>query len=115
MMQAKLTALVVMSIVCGLPAAHAMEASSGPKTMEPQPLHATTPHASIDTSVSPPPSNQAGSLGRSPAPDCDGQRPSTASVTALLSRAVRSSTAARGVQCPMLPDSNLSTVQELHP
>ena len=51
MMQTKLAALVVMSIGCGLPAAHAMEASSRPDTMEPPQLHATALNASRVTLV----------------------------------------------------------------
>ena len=77
-MQTNLATLVFMSIVCGLAAAHAMEASSGREASESQPLYATVPNAGLVTSVSPPPSSHAGSLRRNPAPDCYGQRPQIA-------------------------------------
>jgi hypothetical protein len=112
MMQTKLAALVVMSIVCGLSAAQAAETSSGPEATE---LHTTAPNAGIVTSISPSPSSHAGSLGRNPAPDCDRPMPSTASVPARLSRLVRSSTTARGVQCPIPPVSDNMPSQESHP
>jgi len=115
-MQIKLAALVVMSTLCGLPAAHAAETSNGPDTMAPLPLHATDPNASLVTSVSSPPSSHAGSLGRNPAPDCDGPIPSTSPVTVLLSRLARSSTVAQGKHCSMPPGPETSPyIEELHP
>jgi hypothetical protein len=104
-----------MSVLCGLSAAQAVEASSGPDTIEPPQLHATAPNASLVTSVSPPLLDKAESLQRRVAPDCDSVTPSTASVTALLSRFVRSSTPARGVQCPIPPVPEHLTIQEVHP
>ena len=49
------------------------------------------------------------------APDCNGQSPSTTSVTALLSRLVRPSTIAKGVYCPIPPVSDQAPAQERHP
>jgi hypothetical protein len=83
--------------------------------MEPLPLHATAPNAGIVTSVPQSPSSHAESLRKSTDPNCYGQLPSTASVTPLLSRLVRSSNTARGVQCQIPPLPNQSTTQKLHP
>lgn len=47
--------------------------------------------------------------------DCDGQPPSTLSVTTVLSRIVRSSNITRGVQCPIPPVPDQSTTQEMRP
>ena len=108
-----LAALVVMSIGWGLPAAYAAESSSGADTIEPQ--HATVPNTSLVTSVSPPPSGKAEFLQGRAAPDCDGVAPSAGAVTALLSRFVRSSNTAHGVQCSIPPLPDQLTTQELHP
>ena len=110
-----LAALVAMTIGWGLPAAYAAETSSRAEATEAQDLPVAAPHANIATSGSPSPSNNAGSLPTSAAPDCDGVASSASSVPALLSRLVRSSTAAHGVQCPMPPIPNQSPVEELHP
>jgi muramidase (phage lysozyme) len=47
--------------------------------------------------------------------DCDGYRPSTGSVTALLRKIVHTSSTPRGVQCPIPPVPDHSTTQEPHP
>jgi hypothetical protein len=113
--QITLAAFVFMSIMCGLAAAHAMEASSGADTVEPPELRTATSKTSIDTSVSPPPSGKAEFLQGRAAPDCDGVAPSAGAVTALLSRFVRSSNTAHGVQCSIPPLPDQLTTQELHP
>mgnify|MGYP001603042428 CR=1 FL=1 len=114
-MQTRLAASVFISILCGLAAAHAAETSSKPEAVESQAQPATVPHAGMVTGVSPTPLSLTGSLQRNAAPDCDGAAPSTGTVTALLSRLVRSSAAARGVQCPIPPVPDHLTIQELHP
>jgi hypothetical protein len=47
--------------------------------------------------------------------DCDGQSSMKDSVTALISRLVRSSTVVRGVQCPIPAPADTSQLEELRP
>ena len=110
-----LVALVAMTISWGLPVAQAAETVSGADTIESLPSDTTTSRSSSITSPSQRPLPHVGSLPQSAAPDCDGQAPSTGTVTALRSRLDRSSTLAHGVQCPIPPVPDHLTRQELHP
>jgi len=114
-MQTKLARLVIISICCGLPAAQVAGLPRGTDKAEALPLHATAPKESIVTSVSPSPSSHGESLGRSPAPDCNGQPPSTDSVSTLGNRFVHSSSVVHNVQCPIPPVPDKSTLEEFHP
>ena len=96
--------LILIPIMVGFPLAYAAAPSLDSETTES--LEPPTPlsQLGIGTHASRPPSNNAGPLPKSAAPDCDGAPPSsTGPVMALLSRLVRSSSAARGVQCPIPP------------
>lgn len=112
-MRTHLAALVVVGIVWGLSTTHATETSSKPEASKLQDLPATVPDPQIATKESP--SSPAEALQKGAALDCDGVAPSSSSVTALLSKLVRSSTIARGRQCLISPIPDQSTVQELHP
>ena len=116
MRQTNLAGLLVISLLVGFPPAYAAAAATNAGATESHDQRLPSQHASIATSTAQPPSNNAGSLGRTPAPDCDGQLPSTSPVTALLSRLVRSSTVAQGKHCSMPPGPETSPyIEELHP
>ena len=115
-MQTKLVALVAISLLVGCPPAYAAATSSNTGATESLDPHLSSPQPSIATSTAQPSSNNAGSFRRTPAPDCDGLRPSTNLVTALLSRLVRSSAVAQGKHCSMPPGPEKSPyIEELHP
>lgn len=97
-MRTHLAALVFISIVCDLPAVLAVEISIKPQ-----------PPASQTRSSSAPQAQQKS------AQDCEGKASATGSVTALLSKLVRSSSATRGVQCPIPPVPEQATIQENNP
>jgi hypothetical protein len=61
------------------------------------------------------PNTAASTSAKNNDPECDGQSSSTASVTALISRLVRSSADTAGVQCPIPPVPDESPLQELPP
>jgi hypothetical protein len=115
-MQNKLARLVVMSLVYGLPPAFGAATSTFAGTTEPQELPTASPQISVATSTSQSPPSHGKSVRGNSAPNCEGQSPSNASVTILLSRLVRSSAIVRGVQCtiPPIPDKSL-LVEEFHP
>jgi hypothetical protein len=115
MIQTKLVGLLVISLSVGFPSAYAAAVATNASTTESLDPHLPSQQASIATSTSQPVSSNVESHQKNAAPDCDGEAPSTASVPALLSRFVRSSTIARGVQCPIPPIPNQSTEEELHP
>ncbi|MDO8356982.1 MAG: hypothetical protein Q7U76_11385 [Nitrospirota bacterium] len=115
MRQITLAALIAVTISGGLPAAHSMEASSGPDTIPP-PLHMTTSQSSRNiTNPSQPSSDHVAPLPQNTAPDCDGETPSSGSVTALLSRLVGSSSVMAGKRCPIPPIPGNRPIQEPHP
>ena len=115
-MRNKLAKLVVMSLLYGLPPAFAAATSTFAGTTESQELPTASPQISVATSTSQSPPSHGKSIRRDPAPNCEGQPLSNASVTALLSRLVRSSAIVRGVQCPIppIPDRSL-LIEEFHP
>lgn len=80
MMQTKLATLVFMSIACGLPEAHAAGTSSGPDTLQPPLLHRNNFKSRRITSPSQPPSNHAGALLKSAAPEGDREAPAVHSL-----------------------------------
>jgi hypothetical protein len=113
MIQIKLVGLLVISLLVGFPSAYAAAAATNASTTESLDPRLPSQQAGIGTSTSQSPSNHVGALPKSAAPDCDGVAPSAASVPALLSRFVRSSSGMRGKQCtgPPVPDK----LEELHP
>jgi hypothetical protein len=113
MMQTKLVGLLVISLLVGFPSAYAAVAATNASTTESLDPRLPSQQASIATSTSQPVSSNAESLRKSGAPDCDGVAPSTASVPALLSRFVRSSSGVRGKQCTGPPVQD--KLEELHP
>lgn len=114
-MRNKLATLVVMSLMYGLPLAFTAATSTFAGTTEPQALPTPSPKMSVATSTSQSPPSHGKSVRGNPAPDCEGQPPSSASVTALLNRLVRSSAVARDVQCPIPPVPDKSRLEEFHP
>lgn len=108
-------ATFIISTLLGIPTAHATEHPEGASTITPPLLHNTVSHTGSMTSPLQPSSNPPAPSSQSIAPDCDGKAPATGSVTALLSKFVRSSNTARGVQCPIPPVSDQSTTQETRP
>jgi hypothetical protein len=114
-MQTKLAALVVVSIFYGLTPVYAAENSTNVSKPESHDLRVPAPQMSIAMGTSQPSSAEDGPLRKSPDPECEEQMPSTGAATALLNRLVRSSTTARGVQCPIPPVPDKSTLEEFHP
>jgi hypothetical protein len=116
MMQPKLVGLLIISLlVGGFPPAYAAATSTKASTTESLDQRLPSQHASIATNTSQPPATTAGVIQKHRAQDCDGEAPSSGSVTTLLSRLVRSSTVAQGKQCPMPPPPDTSHAEELHP
>lgn len=115
MMQSKLAAIIVSCIQCGWPVTHATANSVNASTIESQERQAASPQAVNATNASEPLASQAGVHQQSAAPNCDGEAPSVTSVTALLSRIIRSSGTIHGVQCPIPPVHEPVPLQETHP
>ena len=115
-MRNKLTRLVVMSLLYGLPPAFAAATSTFAGTTESQELSIPSPQMSVAASTPQPPPSHGKFVRGNPDPNCEGQPPLNASVTALPIRPVRSSAIVRGVQCPIppVPDKSL-LVEEFHP
>ena len=104
MRQLASTGLVVMCVLGGYSAAHATETSASLMRKDLQETRVKSLQANTNTPASQPVHHSPGTDGMNAGPECDGQVvPSTGSVTALLSRVVRSSTAASTVQCPIPP------------
>jgi len=114
-MRIKLPMLIVMSLMYGLPPAFGAATSPFVDTTESQALSPPSTQTSVATTTSQSHSCHGESVRMNPAQDCDGQAASATSVTALLSRLVRSSGVARGVQCPIPPLPDESQLKELHP
>jgi hypothetical protein len=115
-MRNNLAKLVGMSLLYGLPPAFAAATSTFAGTTESQELSTASPQMGGATGTSQSPPSHGKSVQGNPAPNCEGQPPSNASVTGLPSRLVRSSAFVRGVRCPIppVPDKSLF-VEELHP
>lgn len=117
-MQFKLASIIVISIQCGWPIIHATASSVNASTIESQERQAASLQAVNATNASEPLASHAGALQQRAAPNCDGETPSATSVTsvtALLSRVIRSSGTIRGVQCPIPPVHEPMPSQETHP
>ena len=116
MMQIKFVGLLVISLLVGFPLAYVAATSRNTGATESLDPHLSSPQPSIATSTSQPPATTVGVIQKNRAQDCDGEAPSTGSVTALLSRLVRSSGVAQGKYCSMPPGPEKSPyIEELHP
>lgn len=98
MMRTQLAALAFLSILCHLSVAFAAEMASKAELPASQPQPASRSQAQSKS-----------------ASDCDGKPSPSGSVTALLSKLVHSSSEARGVQCPIPPVPEQTTIQESNP
>jgi hypothetical protein len=112
MRQPKFVRLIVISLLVGFPPTYTAAASTNASTTESLDPHLPSQHASIATNTSQPPATTAGVIQTHRAQDCDGEAPSTGSVTALRSRLVRLSTLTQGKQCPMPPVPETSPYKE---
>ena len=111
-MRTGLAALAFVSILCDLNIGHGATSSiltSGHEAMDQD----TTPGSkTLPPSTAPLATENADTHPQPASPDCDGKAPASGSITALLSKLVRSSSAARGVQCPIPPVPDQPTIQE---
>jgi len=114
-MRTAVAVFVVMNMVCGLAPPHGVATSFDTSPTESRDRQTPALQPRLTTSAVQSSSSHDGDFRMSATPNCDGKDPSTASVTALLSRLIRPSTAAHGVQCPIPPLPDVSQLEELHP
>jgi hypothetical protein len=114
-MRTMVAAFVVMSIVFGLDPPHSIANAFDSSLTGSRDRHIPAPQPQTTTRTSQSLSSQGGVFQQNAAQDCTGEAPSTGSVPPLLSRLVRSSGVARGVQCPIPPLPDESQLKELHP
>jgi hypothetical protein len=113
MPSAKLLNLVILCFIWEAGVAHATETATDTTITGLQNADQDSHHANRKVNVSQPVQHTLGLDGMNAGPDCEGQSPSAGSVTALMSRLVRSSTVGRDVQCPSPSEEGQSTEQEI--
>jgi hypothetical protein len=106
--------LVVLCALWNLSGAPAMASPHEAITTPPQYKNEDSLGRNSEADVRLPASNTSPPDGMKADPECDGEIQSAGTVTTLLNRFVRSSVAVPLVQCPIPPDLDSSTMENLH-